>query len=284
VGGDGEGDPQALAERLARRQAHALRALSCAVIPVAGLLAETAEGQVLTEKDYLALETIARCDHSARLRMLFSHDSFKAFDCPVSRDRRRRLLSLLDLYGVSRCLTIIDSGGGGASALESTLREICGIGSLRGLIDHAFARRADALKANAALIALSDLAWQSPRAGIAGAMNYLRNAVEELRLEPEMWTISEIWAGQAAAREDVYLPDRLREDLAQLLTGQSPAERVGLTERASPIQVAAGARESVARWRAFANGGSSCDTEERIARVVYRSFERMATEGTTTAT
>ena len=50
----------------------------------------------------------------------------------------------------------------------------------------------------------------------------------------------------------------------------------GLEDTADSSQILNAAKDSVARWRSFANSGGTSDIEERICRVVYRSFERLA--------
>lgn len=273
--GGGEGDPLAVAERVAARQARALRSVASTVVPVAGLLAETAGTQALEERDMLALETLARLGPEARSMMLFSHEDLLEAAVSVSVEQRRRLAGLLDLFGLARSLELVDGGVRGAARLEAELSRLCGVERLSCLLDETFAQRADALKANAALSALSRISWQAADARSAPALRELRNDVEDLRLEPEMRVIAEIWAAQAAASPEALLPEPLQADVVRLTTEREVARRLGLDADASASDLVQAARDSVARWRLFLNLEAASRTETSIARIMCRSFEAM---------
>jgi hypothetical protein len=277
----GDEDPLPVAKKLAARQSQALQSVACAVVPTIGLLAETAEGQTLEERDAEALRTLAELEPERRGRLLFSHEEFLAFESPVASVERQRLLSMLDLYGVGKCLELIDGGVTGASELEAKLRDLSGISELRALLDDSFLRRGDTLKAHAALTALSELSWEQASGPNADVLRRMRTAIEHVRLEPEMRSINEIWAAQAATSEDVYLPAELREDLARLVARSDPAGRVGLDPSAGSEEIADAARRAATRWRAFGNVGATSDVEERVARIIYRSFEGLAERAST---
>ncbi|MDQ3678377.1 MAG: 50S ribosome-binding GTPase, partial [Actinomycetota bacterium] len=274
IGGDG--NPLETAAKLAERQAEALRSVASTVVPMAGLLAQTTEARELEERDAFALELLARADPLEREQLLFSHEELLRYDTPVPETQRRRLAALLDLFGIGRALELIDAGADGAGALERELRKISGIDRLRTLLDETFAQRADALKANAALEALSRISWQAADAQSAPALLELREAVEDLRLEPDMRVIAEIWAAQAAAAPETLLPESLQADIALLMRTSDPAGKVGLPPGASARQVQSAARERIAQWREYANLNAATEAEARIARIMYRSFEALA--------
>lgn len=274
--GGGDGDPLDTAARIAARQAQQLRSVAATVLPVVGLLAETTECRVLEERDALALQELASLDELTRERLLFSHEELQTVDVAVPREQRGRLGALLDLFGIARALELIDTGVRGARSLEDELRNLCGIGELRRLLDETFAQRADALKANAALGALSRISWQAADADSLGALLELRNAVEELRLEPEMRVIGEIWAAQAAAAPETLLSESLKEDVVRLTTEGDVGRKLGLPAGAPSGDVAQAARQAASRWRTYHNLDAATEIESRIARTMYRSFETLA--------
>lgn len=273
--GGGEGDPMLAAAEIAGRQAHALRAVAADVIPVAGLLAETADTGTLEERDAIALRALAAVDHGERETMLFSHESFKA-GAGLPTDQAERLLDALDLFGLRLSLDLIDGGVSGAGDLERALRDASGIGGLRDLLGETFARRAETLRAHSALAELSEIAWW-PAAGPASEIiRELREQVVELWHSPDMRTVGEIWAAQAAAGGDIMLPAELEEDIVALSCVDDPAARLGLASEASPQAVVAAATEAAARWRLWHNLEASTDMESRLARTMYRGFEAIA--------
>lgn len=274
--GGGEKDPLALAERIATRQADALRSVASTVVPVAGLLAETAGTQALEERDMRALEALACLSPETRTMMLFSHEDLTEADVPVSVEQRQRLAGLLDLFGLQLALELVDGGVRGAASLEAELGRVCGVERLSSLLDETFAQRADALKASSALSALSRISWQAADAGSAPALRELRDNVEDLRLEPEMRVIAEIWAAQAAASPETLLPESLEADVVRLTTESTVPRRLGLESGASASDMADAARDGVARWRRFANLEAATELETRVARIMYRSFEAMS--------
>jgi hypothetical protein len=241
-------------------------------------MAETTQSGALGEREVFALKTLAELGPPARERMLFSHEEFQAFDSPVAPDQRRRLRALLDLFGIARSLELIDGGVQGARRLEKELESVSGIERLRRLLDESFARRADALKANAALRALSRISWQAADAATVGALHELRDAVEGLRLEPDLRIIGEIWAAQAAAAPETLLPEHLQEDVVRLTASDAPAAKLGLPPGASREHVHEAARQAVTRWRTYANVEAVTELESRLARTLYRSFEALAAE------
>jgi len=223
----------------------------------------------------LALESLAGLGPEARGIFLYSHEEFLEADLAVPVEHRRRLVGLLDLFGLARSMELIDGGVREVGRLEVELRGLCGVERLSSLLDETFAQRADSLKASAALSALSRISWQAADARNAPVLRELRNDVEELRLEPEMRSIAEIWAAQAVASPDTLLPETLEADVVRITTESDVARRLGLASHASASEITAAARDGVVRWRRFANLEAATELETRIARIMYRSFEAM---------
>jgi len=77
------------------------------VLPVIGLLAETAETGAFTAADAEALRALAGVDPALFAAMVMAADLFTALEAPVDVPTRVRLLQLLDLYGIERAVRII---------------------------------------------------------------------------------------------------------------------------------------------------------------------------------
>jgi Dynamin family len=266
------------AQQIAEGLANALRPKVSTVIPVVALLAETAE--VLTERDAKHLKLLAEVDREARDRAMTDVELFRELSSPIPADRRERLLALLDLFGIARCVELIAEGREGASALANALRELSGIDALRKLLADTFEARADLLKAHAALSALDRISWQSAdNAETLDALRSLRNDVERLRLQPGMHRLRELWAvewayapGRQAEASPSGIPDGLKADLARLASVASMSRRLGLDETASPDALVAAALAGTRRWQEFRVSGAMSLQDQQIAEVAIRSY------------
>ena len=99
----GDEDPWPPARRVAGRYSEDLRSSFSDVLPVSGLLAETALGGEFSESETRALTALGTVDRFDLEDALASVDAFVQWeDGPISADARRRLLALLGLYGVRR--------------------------------------------------------------------------------------------------------------------------------------------------------------------------------------
>jgi hypothetical protein len=128
------------------------------VLPVAGLLAETAMS--LREDEVAVLRSIASLPEDDRSLVLLSADDF----CDVSRtgvtvERRRDLLDRLGLFGARWAVAdLVDDPDRSAGDLARSLAERSGIGAVRARIEEQFGPRARLLQARSAMLALRDLA------------------------------------------------------------------------------------------------------------------------------
>jgi serine/threonine protein kinase len=241
------------------------------VLPLAGLLAQTANTGGLRARDVAALRDLAPLEAQRRAMLLASPEAFLAGPSPVPADQRRLLVDLLGVYGVGRALELADAGQLTVVGLVRWLREISGIEQLAAQIA-GFHQRADALKAGRALDALDQLSYAGPLRGI------LRDRVEALRLRPEMHLLDLIAAFEQCAEGAVELPADMVAELTRLMTARTLADRLGLAVDAGPAELLAAARGHVRAWKSFENGSGASPRERRAARTVARSYEIIASQ------
>ncbi|MDD7938015.1 dynamin family protein [Actinomycetospora lutea] len=257
----GEDDPWPTARRVADRYAQELRAVLSDVVPVAGLLAETARGPDFSETDARALRTLAAADRAGVLRKLRTVQRFRGWaECPLAEDERERLLDLLGLHGIRVGLELLDEGRRSTPALLEGFALRSGVEAVLERIETVFVAGADRLRASAGIAALEHL-WDAPDEVDRRALLTLQSELDRLRLEPALRQVD-----LAAALVDLQA-GRMRlgdEDVARLrdlATGADDARRLGLDADADPGAVAAAAAAQIPGWRRL---------EARPSRVLQR--------------
>jgi hypothetical protein len=190
----------------------------------------------------------------------------------VPADRRERLLAQLDLYGVRFALDAIDRGCNSTSELVELMRAASGIGDLRLVVEEHFGRRAEALKAFAALSELERLSYLADRDGDQELGHQIRDQIERVRLDPAMHELAEFdafrmwWSGAAE------LPEELGLDLRALVIETSLPARLGLSLTASIAECAERSLQRATRWLAFQNDARSTPSQVRVAAIVCESY------------
>ncbi|WP_232805536.1 dynamin family protein [Glycomyces xiaoerkulensis] len=264
-------DPWPVAGPIAADQAGVLKRAVCDVVPVVGLLAETAEAGLLTAADCEALRTLAGLDEEKRALMLASADLFTSTDGPVEVGQRRRLLERLDLYGIHFALAHLQTNPHIATGeLVRLLFAASGFPRLRTTLHQIFGVRADVIKAGWALSRLDAAAASGPPAD----RDLLRGAVESVVARPEYHRLPLLEAAAQVTTGRVPLPEQMEAEVARLALTDDANVVLGLEEAPRPQQRRA-AIEAAARWRAFANGGAT-PAQARVANVVHRGFHLLA--------
>ena len=271
---DLRGDPWIAAARLAQTQSTRLQSDLALVVPVLGLLAQTAETYALTEEDADAIAALAALPEDNRMMMLWDAERFREA-CPTP-ELADRLLGLLDLHGIALSLEMAAVGATGATALQEALATRAGLVGLRQAIADTFLKRADALKAHEAARRLLRASYAAPASDAAVAAT-LRAGVEALLDDPDMHELDELRELHAYLVAGVELPDDLAADLGNLLHGDTPSQRCGLGEEASAQQVAAAAMAAAQRWRRYEN--NAIQPEHRAAARVFRRSFTLLCEG-----
>lgn len=267
-------DPWPAAVELAARQAERIGSDVSTVVPVIGLLAETAKTASLTETDVGHLERIATKSPSERERMLWDGARFLSADVEAPIEARQRLLARLDLFGLRYLLTQIDNGARGAVGLTDKLAAASGIDELEHQLEDNFLDgRNELLRARSALEAMQRLSLQAPESANRRALSDLRKRYEQLLAEPELQDLAELDALHSVLVGDVELPAALRRDLERLTSSRDPALKLGLPQDADSSALRAAAAAGVARWKEFAL--TADPNQQRIARIVVRAYTRL---------
>lgn len=267
-----------IAERY--RQDPGLRTLALGVVPIAGLLAQSA--RTLRQREFAMLREIARLDRNARERLLLSADRFvraggaggtggEAAGCGGTERERAELLDRFGLFGIRLAAVLIRGGTADPTELAHELARRSGLDDLLQLLAGQFKARAEHLKARTALIGVEKLLRERPRPGIApleAALERIQsNAHEfrELRLLADART-----AGLGLAPADAQEAERLIGG-----HGVGPARRLGLDEDATDAELRERAMESLHRWRALAANPLTGRSAAGVCQVVQRSCEAL---------
>ncbi|HEY8702740.1 MAG TPA: dynamin family protein [Arthrobacter sp.] len=261
-----------IAERY--RRDHSLRKLALGVVPVAGLLAQSARS--MRQSDFSALCLLAELDRAGRERMLLSADRFLRAGEPraLTREARASLLERFGLFGIRLGVVLIRGGIREPTALAHDLARRSGLDELLDLVGRQFLSRATALKARTVLVGVEALLQARPRAGsseLAASLERLQaNAHEfrELRLLATLRTTG------------VSLSAGLAEEAERLVGGwgTGPQDRLGLAADASWDHVGAEARRCLNRWRVVAENPLTDRPGTEVCRVVIRSCEGILSE------
>ena len=269
---DGD-DPMVTAREIAARCRSALGSTVSNVLPLIGLLAETADADVFTGADAHALRRLADCEPDTLEMCLLSADWFlDSDDLPLSRADRERLLTILDLYGLRRAVDMVRAGHSEPSTLVAELRRRSGIEDLRRLLDQHFARRADALKAHAALSDLERISYLPGDDREGRPLRDLREEIERVRADPAMHQLQELEALRLWSAGEVSLPPELDAELQRLTIEDEPPARLGLASDATNDDCAKRALQRAAVWLAFQNDARTDRRSERVASIMRESL------------
>jgi hypothetical protein len=249
-----------------------IRSLVHTVMPVAGLLAETAA--TMGDAEFADLAEIAKASDGATMPLMLSAGRFVSPSraVSVSPDARRRLLGMLGMYGIRLSLETLRAGEADRLALCNVLRERSGLADLRRLLLTQFAQRRDVLKADGALRAIETVTRNDP----IPAAPRLRQAVERLRAGAheltELRLLTELRTGSVQA------PAEQLAVMERLLGGQgaSVADRLNLRPDAPFETVQAAITGMHGHWRRVAQNSLIDPSFSRAAQVLQRTCEGLA--------
>ena len=263
-----DGDVWKAACMLAEKQAQTLKPRVADVIPVIGLLAESAESGGFTSADADALRSLSKLDDATWETMLVSADIFATWDCEVPAGTRARLLEKLDLYGVRCAVDALRADPElTAGSLRRTLLNASGLAGVRGRLDAVFRARADGIKAAAALASVTALAHAS---GDPGERQRVHDAIEVLLAKPEAHQLRLLEALTLVTSGAVAMPDDLAEEVLRVGSSADIGEQLGMKGRPHK-ELSAYALERAGWWRSFASFGAT-PAQSRVAHVVHRAY------------
>ena len=162
--GVGRIDALMSSQRIAARHANdpKLRKLVQTVVPIAGLLAETAV--TLRQDEFRNLETLASIERTELDDLLLSVDRFisEAAPVPLTAIDRESLLGRFGIFGIRlSCGLIRQKRVTNAPELAEVLAERSGLTGLREILRSHFTARSDVLRARSALMTLRAVLDQS---------------------------------------------------------------------------------------------------------------------------
>ncbi|GAA2816090.1 dynamin family protein [Saccharopolyspora taberi] len=263
-----DGDVWAAATTIADKQSQLLKPRVADVLPVIGLLAETAETGGFTSADADALRELAGLDEATRETLLMSADLFTSWECEVPAGVRSRLLERMDLYGIGQALAAIDADPEiTAGALRRRLLDASGLAGVLSRLDSVFRARADGIKAAAALASVTALAHAS---GDQGERQRVHDAIEVLLAKPEAHQLRLLEALTLVASGAVAMPDDLAEEVMRVGSASDIGEQLGLPGRGRQ-ELTDYALERAGWWRSFSSFGAT-PAQSRIAHVVHRAY------------
>lgn len=262
------GDVWTAATLLAEKQAMTLKPRVADVIPVIGLLAESAESGGFTSADADALRQLSQLDDATWETMLVSADIFTTWECDVPTGTRVRLLEKLDLYGIRCAIDALRADPElTAGALRRTLLGASGLAGLRARLDAVFRARADGIKAAAALASVTALAHAS---GDPGERQRVHDAIEVLLAKPEAHQLRLLEALTLVTSGAVGMPEDLAEEVLRVGSSADVGEQLGMKGRPHR-ELSAYALERAGWWRSFASFGAT-PAQSRVAHVVHRAY------------
>jgi hypothetical protein len=263
-----DGDVWKAASLLAEKQAATLKPRVADVIPVIGLLAESAESGGFTSADADALRSLSKLDDATWETMLMSADIFVTWDCEVPPATRTRLLETLDLYGIRTAVDALRRDPElTAGSLRRVLLNASGLHGVRSRLDAVFRARADGIKAAAALASVTALAHAS---GDPGERQRVHDAIEVLLAKPEAHQLRLLEALTLVTSGAVAMPEDLAEEVLRVGSSADIGEQLGLRGRPHK-ELSAYALERAGWWRSFASFGAT-PAQSRVAHVVHRAY------------
>ncbi|PPB49599.1 GTP-binding protein [Arthrobacter pityocampae] len=271
--GAGRLDSLIAASRIADRyRADAsLRSLVLDVLPMAGLLAQSA--RTLRQAEFRVFAALAALERTERERTLISADRFVAAsaDLGIAAEDAARLLDRFGMFGLRLGAALVRGGSDSATALAHELARRSGLDQLLTLMTRQFHARAIALRVRTALTGLEVILAAHPRdaaARLHAGIERITASAHELN---ELTLLSALRAGR------VQLPAPATADAERLVggSGTAAADRLGLAPGAGPGQVRTAALERLHRWRVLAENPLTNRGAQEACQLVVRTCEEL---------
>ncbi len=273
--GVGRLDSMASARRIAARYEDdpKLRRLVQIVLPVAGLLAETA--RTLTQQEFNQLSALAAVPPRDLEVHLLSADRFieARAETPLTSLERAHLLDRLGLFGIRLALPLIRRGVvSNSSELSDELVERSGLVALQQILATLFVDRADVLKARSGLLAIERICLRDrARPGVDQLLVEIERIMAGAHPFKELSSLAALRGGTVKGKTQDLL--RLERDLGA--TGATPWQRLGLTEDATSDDVRTATYSEIAALQRLAESPFSSHDLAAACRVAIRSMEAL---------
>lgn len=271
--GVGRLDALGSARRIAARYSAdpKIRRLVQVVLPVAGLLAETAA--TLRQEEFRLLELLAHAERGVLDSLVLSVDRFAhaETDLAITPLERQELLDRFGIFGVRLSTALIRQQRANTSAeLASLLTERSGFSAIRSALHSNFSSRADVLRCRTVLLAIERVVQSTPRTSrLAAVETELEQIIASVHEFTEVKLLAALRAGAAE------LPGNDVERAERLLgsDGAMSHERLGTTPDVEPTELHAAAVEQLRYWQALSENPLVSQIGRESARVLIRSCE-----------
>ncbi|WP_034272015.1 dynamin family protein [Haloechinothrix halophila] len=275
--GVGKLDSMTSAGKIAARMATdpVVRTVVQTVVPVAGLLAETAA--TLTETEVAQLRRVAELPVADADALLLTADRFatRMPELGLTSTEREELLDRFGLFGIRLATSVLRHRvAATATELAAVLTERSGVGELNELLRSLFFDRRDVLKSRSVLAALDALTRASPRPGSEAVAADVERIMASAHPFQELRVLSAIRAGWVTGKPAVL------DDLEHLIGGAGAgiSQRLRLSDDEGHDALVAAAAEALDRWQRRAENPLTRHQLAVAARVAIRSCEGMLSE------
>lgn len=259
----GRRDPIGHAGEHAAVLAERLRDVVGSVVPVAGLLAQTAHTGAFTDRDARALAALASFAPLELFDLLDADDG----TLPVPREQVVRLIDMVGEYGLVHGRS---AAAGGAHGVNGWLTAVSGIGPLSAVLDRSLRRFAVLHRAGRILSELDALAYSHP------ARDGIREILSALEGDPVLVPVGLLRALKSLIETDPDAP--AVAELTRVLHGTTIAECLGVDPATPPDRLRAVAQERLVAVQAQSLSTRSAAEDVALAALT-RAYTSMFRAG-----
>lgn len=281
--GAGRLDSMASARRIANRYGddRRLRRLAQIVVPVAGLLAETAA--TLTQAEFAMLRALSQVPTKELQPVMLSADRFVEArpETPLTSMERAALLQRFGLFGLRLSMALLRRGVCQTSVeLADELTQRSGLTDLQTILTTLFVDRSDVLKARSALLGVERLCNEQPTVdGVSALLLEVERVMAGAHPFNELTTLAALRSGFVTGKQQDLL------DLEQVLgsQGATPWQRLGLEAAADDDAVRSAAMAALGRWQRLAENPFTKHDLSVASRVAIRTLEELVVNASPSA-